>query len=144
MQNQDLSRERLGMVGMVPVVPVMPTGAQVSAQTGMLHLKLIGESYVRASLPTIAPGVYKTVVDAIRACPQVPSLSRSGSLYFKLEVEPQADGQSAILKAQGVVIGRVAVYPEADIISVDEPLESQVEKGQGGSGEPGPQGPGVN
>jgi hypothetical protein len=146
MLNKDLSRERLGMVGMVPVVPVMPTGAQVSAQTGMMHVKLIGESYVRASLPTIAPGVFKTVVEAIKACPQVPSLSGSGSLYFKLDVEPQADGASAILRAQGVVVGRIAVFPEVDIVSVDEPLDVQVEKTQGGGDEPksGPQGPGVN
>lgn len=141
MLNKDLSKERLGGVGMIPIVPMMPVAAQVSAQTGMLHIKLLGDSYVRAGLPTFHPGAYKATVEAIKACPTAPSWSGSGTPYYVLTVEPQPDGQSAILKAGAVVIGRIAVYPEAEIISVDVPIDQQIEEG---GGKPGPQGPGVN
>jgi len=148
MYSKDLSKERIGGVGMVPVVPVMPTAAQVSAQTGMMHLRLMGDSYVRASLPSFHPASYHAIVTAIRGCPVEPSWSGSGAPYFQVTLEPQADGQSAVIKAQGVTVGRIAVYPEADIVSVDTPLKTQVEEGKDGKKdtEPGtgPQGPGVN
>jgi len=127
---------------MVPAVPVMPTEARVNAYTGMLHLKLLGDSYVRASLPTIPPADYVATVAAIKACPQVPSLSGSGNPYFLLTIEPQPDRQSCILKAGEVVVGRVAVYPEVPIISVDVPLDEQIKEGIPKS--EGPQDPSVN
>ena len=137
------SKARLGMAGAVPVVPVMPTGAQVSAQTGMLHLRLLGESYVRAGLPSVTPQSYKKVVKAIRACSTEPSYSGTGSEYFRLNVEPlHAPGSAGFMGARlwagaigyGVVVGFVAVWADAEIVSADQSLQEQLQEGEGDAG----------
>jgi hypothetical protein len=149
------SKARLGMAGMVPVVPVMPSAAQVSRETGMLHLRLLGDSYIRAGLPSLAPASYKSIVDAIQAQPLEPSWSGTGSQYYVLEVEPDPSGLRAVLKAGPVVVGSVAVFNDADIVSADVALSEQYAEGAKHAEEPpgpgkpkgpgqGPQGPGVN
>lgn len=117
---QKHSKARLGAVGLVPALPMMPIAAQVSQATGMVHLRLMGDSYVRCSLPSIHPASYPAIVTAIRGCPTEPSYSGSPSVYYVIGVEPTAGGHYAILKAGAVTIGRVAVFPEADIVGQDD------------------------
>ena len=131
------SKARLGVAGNVPCVPVMPVAAQISAMTGMLHLKLMGDSYVRATMPSVTPGAYIETVQAIKALPLEPSYSGSPSQYYRLDVVPDPNGFSAVLKAGSVVIGRVAVFGDAEIVSADMPLMDQVKEAQGGQGGPG-------
>jgi hypothetical protein len=127
--NVKFSQDRLGIAGMVPSVPVMPTAAQVSVMSGMMHLKLGSDAYVRASLPAIPPASYKAVVAAIRSCPTNPSWSGTGTPYFVLTVEPDPTGTSCVLKAGDTVVGRVAVFADAEIVSVDVPLSQQYQEG---------------
>jgi hypothetical protein len=113
------SKDRLGAAGIIPAVPMMPTEAQISCQTGMMHLRLMGTAYVRVGLPSIHPAQYQGVVKAIKAQPQEPSWSGSPSPYYHLDVEPAGEA-FCILKAGGVTIGRVAVFDGADIVSPDQ------------------------
>lgn len=117
------SKDRLGAAGIVPAVPMMPTEAQISCQTGMLHLRLMGTAYVRVGLPSIHPAQYQSVVKAIKMQPQEPSWSGSPSPYFHIDVEPAGDS-FAILKAGTMTIGRVAVFDGADIVSPDQVHEA--------------------
>lgn len=114
------SKDRLGSAGMIPALPMMPIAAQVSCATGMVHYRLMGDSYVRGGLPSVHPASYQAVIAAIKGCPVEPSYSGSPSPYYKIEVDEGDNGQYAILKAQGVVIGRVAVFASADIVSAED------------------------
>lgn len=114
------SKDRLGMAAQIPAVPMMPTEAQVSCATGMVHLRLMGTAYVRAGLPSIHPASFQATVSAIKAQPMEPSWSGSPSPYYTLAVEPSPDGCSCLLKAGEVTIGRVAVFPDVDIVSPDQ------------------------
>lgn len=127
------SKARLGAIGAVPALPMMPIAAQVAKATGMVHYKLMGESYVRGGLPSMHPASYQTIVQAIQAQPLEASWSGSPSPYYHLDVEPSPDGYSCLLKAGGVTVGRVAVFADAEIVSVDQPLDDQyhaAEEGQ--------------
>lgn len=116
---QTHSKLRLGAVGHIPSVPMMPVGAQISVASGMLHLKFDGGVYVRTGLPSLTPSTYQTVVTAIKSQPTEPSYSGSPSPYFVLSVSPDEGGHFATLKAGDVTIGKVAVFPEAEIIGLD-------------------------
>jgi hypothetical protein len=125
---KQFSQARLGIAGMVPVVPIMPTAAQVSVGTGMMHI-MMGGGYVRASLPAIPPASYKATVAAIRSQPTGPSFSGTGNPYYILEVIPDPTGTSCVLKAGEVVVGRIAVFADSEIVSVDVPLSEQYNEG---------------
>ncbi len=67
------------------------------------------------------------VVKAVQAIPATdPSYSGSGSLYRALTIEPAPDGRTFTLKAGKTVIGTGMVDPAAEIVSTDEPIESQL------------------
>lgn len=113
------SKLRLGAVGHIPSVPMMPIAAQISVASGMVHLKFDGGVYVRTGLPSLSPSTYMGVVTAIKAQPTEPSYSGSPSPYFVLSVTPDPGGAFATLKAGDVVIGKIAVFADAEIIGLD-------------------------
>jgi hypothetical protein len=116
---QEHSKLRLGAVGHIPSVPLMPVAAQISVASGMLHLKFDGGVYVRTGLPSLTPSTFQTVVAAIKSQPTELSYSGSPSPYFILSVTPDPGGQFATLKAGDTTIGKIAVFPEAEIIGLD-------------------------
>lgn len=114
------SKNKLGAVLHALVVPMLPTGAQIQSQ-GVVHLKLLGDSYVNGTLigcvsPTLGPGIIK----AVKQQPTEPSYSQSGNPWFHLDVVPAADGKSATLMAGKVKVAVCYLAPDAEIVSTDE------------------------
>lgn len=132
------SKGRLGAVGGIPIVPVMPIAAQVSKGSGVLHLRLMegpDGGYVRGLMPTIPPGKWGQAVKAMKEWGQVePSYSGSGAPYLKLAIEPEAHGFGCLLKVGPVTLGRVGVFGDAEIVSVDEPMKEQITAGLASAG----------
>lgn len=122
------SKSKLGLGTMVPVAPMVPTAAQMNA-IGMLHLRLMGESYITTTIRNcVPPARIKEVLKAVKAQPDEMSYSGSDSLYKALEVAAiEAEPNVIRLQAGAVLVCKIFIDPTMDLVSSDETAQSQID-----------------
>lgn len=134
------SKAKIGIALKRIVVSIMPSAAQAN-KFGMLHLRLIGDSYITVHLrETFDPALGKAIYEALMACPDEPSYSQSGNHWKQLVVEPSESGQLARILAGQQVITVCQIDSNSPLISSDEPIEQEPGDLPGS----GPAGPAVN
>lgn len=111
------------------VVPLMPEQAQMRG--GYLHLMAMGQYFsgsAHGCMVVETPEQVAALKAALKAAPQEPTYSGSGSLYTQLSVVPDADGKGFSLMAGDVQVLRGIVDPTVKILSGDEDPKAQMEE----------------
>lgn len=133
------SKNKLGLSLHALIVPSLPIAAQVSIESGIMHLMLEGGVYVGVYKPIacLHPDEWVTLQTALPSCPDEPTYSGSGSTYKQLTVEKGegvaegsyvGTGPAAFVRAGagGPILARVYVDPLCPVCSTDEdPLTGQ-------------------
>lgn len=121
-------KQRLGYCPVIPVVPDVPTGAQLAVNRPVMHLKMPGGGYVvTPGIGVLPPPVVKTLSQLLQTghAPLENSYSGSSARYLRLDVTDQ-DGD-VTLSVAGIVVCKVRVDATVQIISADEPSDSDGE-----------------
>lgn len=122
------SKNKLGMGTMIPMAPMVPTAAQMNG-IGVIHLRLMGESYLTTTIRNcVAPVRIKEVLSAVKSQPDEISYSGSDSLYKVLDIVPPVEGSNLVeLRAGKVLVCKVLIDPAMDIVSSDESVAEQID-----------------
>lgn len=119
------STNKMGLAIHALIVPDVPTGAQVSLESGIMHVQVLGGLYLGVYKPVacLLPEDWKPAVEAMPTLPDEDSYSGSGSVYKRLHVQGgDSDPNKWTIRthADGPVLARVYVDASVPVASGDE------------------------